>query len=441
MTFERLTRILDGLGCREVLVKRLAPNDNSKNQPYIAKDRELSGFSILPASEFTSVDRNFHAQVDFSWIADDGNAYPAPGTKLIQYGRYNPPEVRLSGFLRGCERPPTELMTTRAEGRILILGVAGIQVFGYVTAPGTDIAHSVLNLLDSSPSEFKGALQVLPVAGATAASTIEIAAHLHQVHEAGWISGRRLVGNEVIPHWAQNAGGMTLEAALGVSSNSESGPDFLGWELKAVSTNSLDRLPVSKAVTLITPGPDDGTYRSAGAAHFLRKFGQPSTDRSRIDFTGVHRVGSVAQRTGSVLELRGYSPGEVPSPDGAISLRMRDGSVGASWSFTRVLEMWNRKHARTVYVPYIRDTAARAFRFSEQAMFCENSSFGLLLDALSDGYAYYDPGMNMKDPEGLAALKLRHQFRIKFAEVPRLYERATIYHMHGRGTALEPDNR
>ena len=40
-------------GVDRLLVKELAPNDNSKNQPYVAKD-EYSAFNILPVGEITT---------------------------------------------------------------------------------------------------------------------------------------------------------------------------------------------------------------------------------------------------------------------------------------------------------------------------------------------------------------------------------------------------
>ncbi len=93
-------------GCDAVFRKVLAPNDNTKNQIYLAGD--LTEIARIPSGPIgihagTSTKRRapgasiFRAPLDLVWITDLG-AVPAPEAKLIYYPQY--PEVRASGLLR-----------------------------------------------------------------------------------------------------------------------------------------------------------------------------------------------------------------------------------------------------------------------------------------------------------------------------------------------------
>jgi hypothetical protein len=74
---------------RRLYAKVLAPNDNSKNQPYFGGD--FSVLNILPAgsaqsSKSSSTDASiFKTKLDFAWLSDDGSVHPAPHAQLILY--------------------------------------------------------------------------------------------------------------------------------------------------------------------------------------------------------------------------------------------------------------------------------------------------------------------------------------------------------------------
>ena len=96
--------------------------------------------NVLPISEITAEEagdwkkERFKAKINFFWLDDDGNTYPAPKSQLILYPKY--PEVRFSGFLAGCENAPSELMTQRLANRILFFSVDPTgRVLGYVSSP------------------------------------------------------------------------------------------------------------------------------------------------------------------------------------------------------------------------------------------------------------------------------------------------------------------
>lgn len=414
------------LGCQELLIKPLAPNDNSKNQPYIAKDRSMLGFSLLPASDFEAKDRNMRARIDLQWLDDEGRVHPAPNAKLIQYTRYNPPEVRLSGFLQGCPAAPSELMNSRAEGRVLFLGVASRTVYAYAVGPDDKLAMDARELMARPGIERRGVMYAFSIDDPTTPITETIESSLLRVNEMGWIEGQKRAGGVVTTHKAQNAGGMTLESVLGVDANSDTAPDFLGWEIKAVETKKPGEFPSSKIATLITPSPTTGFYGEFGFDRFVRKYGYPAVDGTpdRINFGGVYRVGLPAERTGATLGLSGFSRASGMEVDGAIELRMRDGSLGAAWPFTGLLEKWNRKHAQTVYVPYEKN--GFEYKFLPKALFCRGSDFGRFLAALDLRLAYYDPALKILNASTSGTpSQARHQFRTNLRDIGVLYEQVS----------------
>ena len=124
-----LTLLLDQMathGAVRFYAKRLAPNDNSKNQVYLGGG--FGALNIIPHGPVEGDDSNragsvrdrAKAMVRFYWLDDDGRAL-APDAQLILYPKY--PEVRMSGFLRGAERAPNVLMKSRDEGRVLFFGI------------------------------------------------------------------------------------------------------------------------------------------------------------------------------------------------------------------------------------------------------------------------------------------------------------------------------
>ena len=50
-------------------------------------------------------------------------------------------------------------------------------------------------------------------------------------------------------------------------------PDFLGWEVKQFAIEDFERIESAKPITMMTPKPDDGFYKDADVAAFIRKFG------------------------------------------------------------------------------------------------------------------------------------------------------------------------
>ena len=116
-TLSKLIDLMRHNGTQRIYAKKLAPNDNSKNQVYLGGG--FGALNIIPHGEIITDDRPLagakrerpKAKVDFWWI-DDGGMYNAPDAQLILYPDY--PEVRMSGFLKGCRAAPSQIMTVRA---------------------------------------------------------------------------------------------------------------------------------------------------------------------------------------------------------------------------------------------------------------------------------------------------------------------------------------
>jgi len=135
ITLDAINGIFTVLGATNVYVKKLAPNDNSKNQPYFGS--HLTDLSFIPTQDLvpspTKSNKNkdpkrqikYQASLDFSWVDAEGHTFDAPHAKLIYYPQY--PEVRLSGFLKGSRVNASRWMDPykqgRNLGRWLILGV------------------------------------------------------------------------------------------------------------------------------------------------------------------------------------------------------------------------------------------------------------------------------------------------------------------------------
>ena len=133
-----LRALLCTQGIRTAWVKKLSSKqDNQKNQIYLGGG--LDGVTnLFPAtlharSPSESIAKRgakpgqpkLEARLDFAWLDRAGNRHDAPRTRIIDYFQY--PEVRMSGFLAGCDAPPDALRResqARYGQRILVMGTA-----------------------------------------------------------------------------------------------------------------------------------------------------------------------------------------------------------------------------------------------------------------------------------------------------------------------------
>lgn len=438
MNLKTLLKILSDNNCRKVYVKRLSPNDNSKNQVYLGGSFDV--LNILPIKEITSHDEGdwkrtrFKTKLDFYWVNEDGELNNAPEAQLILYPKY--PEVRFSGFLKRAKDAPSDLMANRIEQRLLFFGVSDNgQIIGHVVSPESQLskefdALSVLNDV--------GVFKEITLEGNTIQSNSkkQLLEQLKRIHELGWIDSKRLDKNKnILPCTASNCGGYTLEAELGITPNGYSEPDYLGWEVKQFAVKDFRKYN-SSVVTLMTPEPTSGYYVDSGIESFIRKYGY--TDKlgreARLNFGGVHKFGNIQETTNLKLIIEGFDSQskKITNTGGFIGLIDPKENIAASWSFVSLLKHWNTKHANACYVTSLIRKDENLFPFSKQQYYYGNyiilgssTDFSLFLEQIKTGNIYYDPGIKLElaiEGQRKQNIKRRSQFRIKSGNLITLYK-------------------
>lgn len=432
LSIEQLQEIYSNLRVIRVLAKPLAENDNSKQQIYLGGNFDV--LNDIPFQEVTADGTakvpNFKAKVKLNWITENGDFEPAPYAQLILYPSY--PEVRLSGFLRGCSNSPSEYMRpiqagnrgpkNSWDGRILFLGVndAG-EIFAALGIAGSVASLQFDELRTSKKIEKKGALYSLPIQCESSTKLVdtkkELLAALSTIKNKGWIPSSRIQKDGSIKSYqASNGGGYTLEAMLGISPNGRSEPDYLGWELKAYS---------SSKITLMTPEPTGGIYGDKGVAVFLRKYGYLREDDT-LYFTGNHRVGIRHEKTNQLLSLEGFDAksGKIVNPDGGIYLSDKNGDPSATWAYAGLISHWGRKHGNAAYVSYEKKVdQSNEYKYLSPVLIGIGTSFSKFLCAMSKGDVVYDPAPKMTNAsEEKPKIKPRSQFRVSTKKLNTLYE-------------------
>ena len=399
---ESLKHYLNSIGISRFYFKLLSENDNSKNQVYLG-----GSFDVLQKFSFGSITMDsglkrpvYKAPMEFWWIDDNGNTAPAFGAQLVLYPKY--PEVRLSGFLRGCPTAPSSYFkevpeskrTGKQDGRVLVLAPIGKRTYAYLAVPG---------------SQLSAELQAIPcsgVFGEVETQSKSIRDELIGLLRKAWQENphelvRMYADGSIKPYTSRNAGGYTLEAFFGIKPNGAPVPDFKGWELKSLSGN---------VVTLMTPQPDGGIYHEIGNDEFVRKFGHMSTD-GRLYFTGKYT--SISPAMERFLFVKGFDSenGKITDEDGYVGLVEHD-KLLASWSFPHIIGHWNSKHNQACYVRY-KKIDEHMIAYNPEMLLCEGTNAMMFLQAVANGFVYLDPACR--------ELKARNQFRTGFSKLFTLY--------------------
>lgn len=426
----RLSTVMAGAGVRLLYAKRLAANDNSKNQVYLGHD--FQALNILP---FKRLDEEksegkaiLKASLDFTWIDERGSMTEAPGAQLILYPQY--PEVRLSGFLKGVRNAPSKLMASRDAGRVLFFGIReDRRIVGHVVPASSAVLKQLQTI---QPASQIGVFEQIPLLLGTLLTDPRAAllAELKRIHLLGWIRSKHLAASgRLEPCEAPNCGGYTLEAELQIRPNSRSEPDFQGWEIKQHGVSSFSALDVG-VLTLMTPEPAAGFYHEKGVEAFIRRFGYLDlTGRpDRMNFGGVHRAGERHARTGLTLTVSGFDPKRGTfDPTKGLSLLTDSGEAAATWPYSRLVDHWSRKHAQAAYVPsQCKDSHGRFYRYGPIVRLGEGTDFQMFLRAIESGAIYYDPGIKLESMSSAKPrTKRRSQFRVKSRDLQVLYQKMT----------------
>ncbi len=417
-----------------LFAKRLAPNDNSKNQIYLGG--EFSVLSVLPSGELSeeassSGKRNaggkqiLKAQLPFHWLDADGRIHAAPNAQLILYPQY--PEVRLSGMLSGSSIPLGEWFDPRKQGR-----APGRVLFFGVSRDGKLICH--LALPGSTLDKQLAGMRVLSTFGAISEipfldddGSADLLRELTRINKLGWISSKRLDARRgVVPCDSPNCGGYTLEAELGISPNGFAEPDYRGWEVKTFGVSNF-RLLDSAVITLMTPEPDGGLYKDAGVEAFIRRYGYADVRgrEDRMNVGGVYVFGRPYARTALRLTLTGFdrSSGKIQDVNSGIALMAETGECAALWTYRKLIDHWKKKHDKAVYVPNFGEVGPpRRYQYGDKVFLGRGGDFSNLLAAVIAGSVYYDPGIKMEGASGgTPKIKRRSQFRIKSRNLKNLY--------------------
>jgi hypothetical protein len=425
MTLQTLKKIFSDYGCSKLFIKKLSPNDNSKNQVYFGGSFEalnifpIKNVSIEQAGDWKK--ERFKASIDFAWVTEGDGLSPAPRAQLILYPKY--PEVRFSGFLTGSANPPSELMSQRLSDRLLILGVTSSgKVLGYVVSPRSSIAREIFKITSAKENGIFLEIDLQNNIN----NREKLISELIRIHNMGWIDSKRLDGQgRLLECNAPNCGGYTLEAELGITPNGYSEPDYLGWEIKQFGVANFNRIS-SAIITLMTPEPTDGIYKTGGAEKFIRLYGYPdkSGKADRYNFGGIHKIGIRHPSTQLEMQLIGFDikSNKIRSTDGRIALIDKKGVEAASWSFSSLLLHWNRKHNKACYVPSMSDKISkRKYSFGNRIILGQGTDFQLFLSQMAKGNIYYDPGIKVESMSKEPKVKKRSQFRVKSSFLPNLY--------------------
>ena len=425
-----VSEIMRRQGAEKVIFKMLANNDNSKQQIYFGSDfkilRNIPSGDIYESGYSEKKGAIFKANVPLSWIDLSGNIEAANGSQFILYPKY--PEVRLSGFVRGCSLAPSHLMqppsreereerNTKSLSRCLVLGIRKDSVLAYVSAWNDQLSAEAAERIQSGESELFTSVFYEYSDGFTALSSREkLIQRLTEVHRMGFVESCRLDREGArIPYVAQNGAGFTLESFFGITPNGRSEPDFMDWELKAHS---------SGPVTLMTPEPDTGSYLEC-LSTFLDTYGTSRSD-SKKNFASIHRMNELNPKSSLTMQLTGYNAdkGEITDPKGGMMLYDAQGNVAAGWSFQKLLNHWKRKHANTCYVSYEKKPeSVPLYSYGPEIRLCRGAGIRNYLLALSSSVIYYDPGINEKKlKDGSWKPKKRNQFRIKWKDIPSIYD-------------------
>jgi hypothetical protein len=433
LSLGKIFKIFNNNNVSRVFYKKLATNDNSKNQVFLGSGWDT--VSILPLEEITESSANFQTSnfkchLNFYWLSQEGELCHAPRTKLILYSKY--PEVRLSGFIDGCsdKNRLSRLMNAQRNEtieRILILGVTNDdKILSHVLESDSNKEGQLKEISLSSYgklTEIKFSLGM--------ASIDELVSRIKEIINKGWVPVRSLTlkDGKIVSNYkdkiANNSHGVTLEAELGVTANSSSGPDWRGWEIKSKRFLKYNQIHHSKPVSLFTPAPDFGLY-SYDYELFMDNYGFFDVEKNRISFAQMHKYQRTTPGSQLTLVCSGFENGIIKG-NGSIDLIDPGDNIVASWKFSKLLGHWNRKHQNFVLIPAmvcLKNGIPHAKYFGYLKI-GKKTDFNKFISAFVNTYISYEPGCWI-DNQNPSRRHERHQWRILSGRLEELYHNFEI---------------
>jgi hypothetical protein len=450
---DELIEIFRPFACNTILIKKLAKNNNDKNQVYIHSNPDfLNGLFDLtfghrePSTSKKKLGTGLPIPEgvfnEFYWLDTEHKQHKVPSCKAIFYAQY--PEVRLSGFKTESGTIPASMsvnFTNEYPGytRFLALGGdrEGKTYAVMVVEPNSKFLKDFEELGYHPDSK---ACKVIRVATAETASE-QLKTLLRERIGGKSIKGCRLSSQGVtLPFNGTQVHGYTLEHELGIATNASKEGDIFGIELKCFT---------NKKLTLFTPEPDGGLYAES-FDQFMRKYGY--TKEAVYRFTGLHRVGTQSERSGLSLRVlcskKGKADNQLVDYDPSkkfkdqlqnlqVVLMDDDDNTAASWSLTRLLGNWGIKHNEVVYVPAtvrdneIREEVEQGYKkrvyFDDEVLWCKGSSIEQMILAIVNGIIFLDPAPKL-DLDNPKNNKRRSQWRLNniYRDSKQLYRSIDI---------------
>lgn len=426
-SFKSLLEAMKSRGANRLYAKILKPNNNSKNQIYLAGSYEI--LQMFPAEDYkasqgTSTKAGkageiLKAGIPFSWLSEDGSEDKrAEKATLILYSQY--PEVRLSGILAGCPLAPGKIINTKIAGRILLMGIRGgaePMVFAYALMPDSPAAREIMKLKAKGLFVEEGNEVLFRYCDS--GSPVERILKTLSVIDFDRPYETFMLNSQGEQRFIQsrNAPGMTLEGLLGIAANSLPQPDINDWELKAIELRKYPIPHPMARVTLMTAEPDTGLYID-DFPEFMKRYGK-QTSTERLDFTGPWTIPKGSYKNLRLLYDPFHSRFCLKSAD-------ESGEMAAGWGLTDMVNHWKTKHQHAAFVSYAKNED-KSIRFSPYVGLGQGADLGHFINAVEAGLIVYDPGVNMQMKKGQWVPHKRNQWRTLLQDLPFLYKSFDFY--------------
>ena len=430
-SLEQIETIFKLHDVEQIYIKKLATNDNERNQIYLGNKSGLSNLfpSQLEAGNDSESSKKSHsvlgetiiyAMLNFYWLDENGDKYKAPTAKTINYFQYaQTGEVRFSGFLLKCKKSPDCLRRKKQKiygQRILILGFnRSGETFGLALNEKED--PIVSNFPEFKDSEFSDLIQTYILGSGIQSSARDLLREEIRKLSGSWHPSITLKekGTKPIPFKGNQGNGYTLEALLGIPRNASKLPDKYGFEIKSFKSKN-------GKIALMTPTADEGEEGRLSFREFMSHYGweRKSGGEGKV-FNGVHRYRKRNLNTNLTLDIResdGTLVDEMPESNNIVVglYQKNDPKLISGWSFQKLLDSWSEKHSSACYVEYIvrpykgnDKKHDNEYKYTGKIYFAIGTQIYFYLDAIKNDIVFYDPGHSMS-PSGKT--KQRPQWRI-----------------------------